>query len=32
VLVAGLAILREIYAQPSFRGLVTGAEYLPATT
>jgi len=29
VLVAGLAILREIYAQPSFRGLVTGEEYLP---
>jgi choline dehydrogenase len=29
VLVAGLRILREIYAQPSFRGLVTGAEYLP---
>ena len=29
VLVAGLRILREIYAQPAFRGLVTGAEYLP---
>jgi len=29
VLVAGLRILREIYAQPSFRGLVTGEEYLP---
>jgi len=29
VLVAGLRILREIYAQPSFRGLVTGVEYLP---
>jgi choline dehydrogenase len=28
VLVAGLGILREIYAQPAFRGLVTG-EYLP---
>jgi len=31
VLVAGLRILREIYAQPSFRGLVTGEEYLPGT-
>ncbi|NUZ04722.1 GMC family oxidoreductase N-terminal domain-containing protein [Piscinibacter koreensis] len=29
VLVAGLRILREIYAQPAFRGLVTGVEYLP---
>jgi choline dehydrogenase len=29
VLVAGLRMLREIYAQPSFRGLVTGEEYLP---
>jgi choline dehydrogenase len=29
VLVSGLRILREIYAQPSFRGLVTGEEYLP---
>ena len=29
VLVAGLRILREIYAQPAFRGLVTGEEYLP---
>jgi choline dehydrogenase len=29
VLVAGLRILREIYAQPSFRGLVTADEYLP---
>ncbi|HSC65062.1 MAG TPA: GMC family oxidoreductase N-terminal domain-containing protein [Caldimonas sp.] len=29
VLVAGLGILREIYAQPAFRGLVTGEEYLP---
>jgi choline dehydrogenase len=29
VLVAGLGLLREIYAQPAFRGLVTGAEYLP---
>ncbi|MEO8081092.1 MAG: GMC family oxidoreductase N-terminal domain-containing protein [Caldimonas sp.] len=29
VLVAGLGMLREIYAQPSFRGLVTGEEYLP---
>ncbi|MEO7854412.1 MAG: GMC family oxidoreductase N-terminal domain-containing protein, partial [Rubrivivax sp.] len=28
-LVAGLKILREIYAQPSFRNLVTGEEYLP---
>jgi choline dehydrogenase len=30
VLVAGLRILREIYAQPAFpTGLVTGEEYLP---
>ena len=29
VLIAGLRILREIYAQPAFRGLVTGEEYLP---
>jgi choline dehydrogenase len=29
VLVAGLRILREIYRQPSFQGLVTGEEYLP---
>jgi choline dehydrogenase len=29
VLVAGLRMLREIYSQPSFRGLVTGEEYLP---
>jgi len=29
VLVAGLRILREIYGQPAFRGLVTGEEYLP---
>jgi choline dehydrogenase len=29
VLVAGLRLLREIYAQPSFRELVTGEEYLP---
>ena len=29
VLVAGLKILREIYRQPSFRGLVTAEEYLP---
>jgi choline dehydrogenase len=28
-LVAGLKLLREIYAQPAFRGLVTGEEYLP---
>jgi choline dehydrogenase len=31
VLVSGLKILREIYAQPAFRGLVTGEEYLPGT-
>ena len=29
VLVAGLRILRDIYAQPAFRGLVTGEEHLP---
>ncbi|MDQ6639361.1 MAG: GMC oxidoreductase, partial [Pseudomonadota bacterium] len=29
VLVAGLRLLREIYAQPAFGSLVTGAEYLP---
>ena len=29
VLVAGLRMLRDIYAQPSFRDLVTGDEYLP---
>ena len=29
VLVAGLKMLREIYRQPSFRGLVTDDEYLP---
>jgi choline dehydrogenase len=29
VLVAGLKILRDIYHQPSFRGLVTGEEYMP---
>lgn len=29
VLVAGLQMLREIYAQPAFRDLVTGDEYLP---
>jgi choline dehydrogenase len=29
VMVAGLRLLREIYAQPAFRGLVTGVEYLP---
>lgn len=29
VLVEGLKILRDIYAQPSFRGLVTGIEYMP---
>ena len=29
MLVAGLRILREIYAQPAFRDLVTGEEYLP---
>jgi len=28
-LVAGLQMLREIYAQPSFRDLVTGEEHLP---
>jgi choline dehydrogenase len=29
VLVSGLKILRDIYAQPTFRELVTGEEYLP---
>ena len=29
VLVSGLEMLRAIYAQPAFRGLVTGEEYLP---
>ena len=29
VLVAGLRQLRDIYAQPAFRGLVTGEEYFP---
>ncbi len=29
VLVAGLRMLREIYAQPAFRRLTTGEEYLP---
>jgi choline dehydrogenase len=29
VLVAGLEMLRAIYAQPAFRGLVTGEEYAP---
>jgi choline dehydrogenase len=29
VLVAGLKILRDIYRQPAFRGLVTDDEYLP---
>ena len=28
-LVSGLRMLRDIYAQPSFRGLTTGEEYLP---
>ncbi|MEO7115677.1 MAG: GMC family oxidoreductase N-terminal domain-containing protein [Caldimonas sp.] len=28
-LVAGLRALRDLYAQPSFRDLVTGEEYLP---
>jgi choline dehydrogenase len=31
VLVAGLRQLREIYAQPAFRGLVTGEEHFPGT-
>ena len=31
VLVAGLRQLREIYAQPAFRDLVTGEEYFPGT-
>ena len=29
VLVEGLKMLRDIYEQPAFRGLVTGVEYLP---
>ncbi|MCD0501518.1 GMC family oxidoreductase [Bordetella petrii] len=29
VLVAGLKILRDIFHQPSFRGLITDEEYLP---
>jgi choline dehydrogenase len=29
VLVSGLVMLRDIYAQPAFRGLVTGEEHLP---
>lgn len=29
VLVEGLKMLRDIYAQPSFRGLVSGIEYMP---
>ena len=29
VLVAGLEMLRDIYAQPAFRDLVTGEEHLP---
>jgi len=29
VLVEGLKMLRDIYAQPAFRDLVTGEEYLP---
>ena len=32
VLVEGLKILRDIYAQPAFRGLVTGVEYLPGNS
>ena len=31
VLVAGLRQLREIYAQPAFRGLVTGVEHFTGT-
>ncbi len=31
-LVAGLRVLREIYAQPAFRELVTGEEYLPGNS
>ncbi|MDQ2779103.1 MAG: GMC family oxidoreductase N-terminal domain-containing protein [Pseudomonadota bacterium] len=31
VLVAGLQILREIYAQPAFSKLTTGEEHLPGT-
>ena len=29
VLVEGLKMLRDVYAQPAFRDLVTGEEYLP---
>ena len=29
VLVAGLEMLRDVYARPAFRGLVTGEEHLP---
>ncbi|MDM0026196.1 GMC family oxidoreductase [Variovorax saccharolyticus] len=32
VLVEGLKILRDIYAQPAFRGLVTGVEHLPGNS
>ncbi|RYY51758.1 MAG: choline dehydrogenase, partial [Comamonadaceae bacterium] len=32
VLVEGLKMLREIYAQPAFRGLTTGVEYLPGNS
>ncbi len=32
VLVAGLRQLREIYAQPAFRDLVTGEEHFPGTS
>ena len=32
VLVEGLKMLRDIYAQPAFRDLVTGLEYLPGNT
>lgn len=28
-LVSGLKVLRDIYEQPAFKGLVTGEEYLP---
>lgn len=31
VLVEGLKILREIYEQPAFRSLTTGAEYMPGS-
>jgi choline dehydrogenase len=31
VLVSGLRMLRDIYRQPSFRGLVTDDEYMPGT-